>query len=75
MEIAKTTVSGRLAASLLNLRTDVAQTLVSKLGKIFNITFFPFKSFKKKEERSEEPFMEKLQTEIMEGKSVSILNR
>lgn len=29
----------------------------------------------KKEERSEEPFMEKLQTEIMEGKSVSILNR
>lgn len=29
----------------------------------------------KKEERSEEPFMEKLQTKIMEGKSVSILNR
>ena len=29
----------------------------------------------KKEERSEKPFMEKLQTEIMEGKSVSILNR
>ena len=29
----------------------------------------------KKEERSEEPFMEKLQTEIREGKSVRILNR
>ena len=29
----------------------------------------------KKEERSEEPFMEKFQTKIMEGKSVSILNR
>ena len=29
----------------------------------------------KKEERSEEPFMEKLQTKIREGKSVSILNR
>lgn len=29
----------------------------------------------KKEERSEKPFMEKLQTEIMEGKTVSILNR
>ena len=29
----------------------------------------------KKEERSEEPFMEKLQTKIMEGPPVSILNR
>ena len=29
----------------------------------------------KKEERAEEPLMDKLQTEIMEGKSVSILNR
>ena len=29
----------------------------------------------KREEGSEEPFMEKLQTEIMEGKSVCVLSR
>ena len=41
LEIANTTVSGRPAASLLNLRTEVAHTPVSRLGKIFKITFLP----------------------------------
>lgn len=52
LEIANTTVSGRPAASLLNLRTEVAHTPVSRLGKIFKITFFPFSSFKENEDKS-----------------------
>lgn len=52
LEIANTTVSLRPAPILLNLRTDVAQTLVSRLGKIFRITFLPFRSFREKEDKS-----------------------
>ena len=40
------------AASLLNLRTEVAQTAVSKLGKMFKITFLPSKDFKDKFDKS-----------------------
>ena len=52
LEIANTTVSFSPAAILLNLRTEVAHTLVSRLGKIFKITFLPFKSFREKEDKS-----------------------
>lgn len=51
-EIANTIVSGKEAANLLNLRTEVAQTAVSRLGKIFNTTFLPLKSFNEKVDKS-----------------------
>lgn len=44
MEIHTTTVLSSFEASALKRRTDVAQTSVSKLGKIFNTTRLPFKS-------------------------------
>ena len=51
-ETANTTVSGKPAANSLNLRTEAAHTPVSRLGKILRITFFPFSSFKEKEDKS-----------------------
>ena len=45
LEIANTTVLGWFAASWLNLRTEVAHTPVSILGKMFRIRYLPFPSF------------------------------
>src|SRR5258706_16246296 len=46
------TVLGRLATSVLNLRTDVAQTPVSIDGKMFRMTFLPAKSLSDTSDRS-----------------------
>jgi thiol peroxidase len=51
-EMANTTVSFIPAAILLNLRTEVAHTPVSRLGKIFRTIFLPFRSFSAKEDKS-----------------------
>ena len=52
LETANTTVSGCEAASLLKRLTDAAHTLVSKLGKTFITTFFPFKSLSDNSDKS-----------------------
>ena len=50
--MASTTVSGSDAASWLNLRTDMAQTPVSRLGKMFRMTRLPFKLLRESVPRS-----------------------
>ena len=52
LETANTTVSGCEAASLLKRLTEAAHTLVSKLGKTFITTFFPFKSLNDNSDKS-----------------------
>src|SRR5664280_209204 len=52
-EIPRTTVPVFPAASWLNLRTEVAQVEVSRLGKIFRISFFPLSSERERSVRSD----------------------
>src|SRR5699024_8243501 len=52
LEIANTIVLSISAASLLNVRTDVAHTLVSRLGKIFRTTRLPFSLAKVNSDKS-----------------------
>ena len=51
-EIANTTVFFNDAASLLNLRTEVAHVDVSRLGKMFNTTLFPLSDSNESVDRS-----------------------
>ena len=52
LEIANTIVLSISAASLLNVRTDVAHTLVSRLGKMFRTTRLPFSLAKVNSDKS-----------------------
>ena len=51
-EITSTTVLGRLPACSLNLRVEVAQTGVSRLGTMLSTLRLPAKSFKVRSRRS-----------------------
>jgi len=52
-EMPRTTVPVFTAANWLNLRTEIAHVEVSRLGKIFRISFFPLRSEKERFVRSD----------------------